>query len=671
MNVINSLPHAVKEIENTWITLADGCRLAARLWMPEDADDKPVPILLEYLPYRKRDGTAERDALTNPYLAGHGYACVRVDMRGAGESDGLLYDEYTRQEQDDALEVIDWLIAQPWCSGEVGIHGISWGGFNALQIAARGHPAIKAIIPICFTDDRYEDDIHYRGGCLLTENQGWCGQMMSYMSRPPDTLLRNDWRETWINRLQNQPLMLTPWMHHQHRDDYFKHGSVCEDISAIKAATLCVGGWGDGYKNAVARLINRLGPHVPVKGINGPWMHKYPHFATPGPRIDFLGEMIRWYDKYLKGIDNGAESDPTYRAYLMDSVRPSTTYAHRDGKWIAEPEGPGSRRTDTTLHLCPGALKISPQSAARQSVCSPQTVGLHGGTFCELSHFDNFPGDQSLDDGGSLVFETAPLEDDWAILGRPSVSLTLASDQPVANLAVRLSDVYPDTIATRVTVGVLNLTHRNSHETPEPLPVGHDVSVTVAMDECAYIVPKGHRLRLSISTSYWPTIWPSPIKATVNIALGQTTLSVPLYHAEAGDPVVSFDEPKHAAPVDFTPLEKGDLRCEVSTDAISGVVTLTKYDDHGSRQFPGHRLQVGTIQRAVFSIHPDDPLSARQETHWTQTVGRPGAMTRTETKTWMTADAETFYFGGSVEAFENDSLVSEKTWEDSTSRKLV
>src|SRR6056297_4270871 len=108
--------------------MSDGTRLAARIWMPDDAAEKPVPAVVEYIPYRKRDGVRLRDETMHPYVAGHGYACVRVDLRGSGDSDGVLTDEYLPQELDDGIEVIRWLAAQHWCSGRVGMIGISWGG---------------------------------------------------------------------------------------------------------------------------------------------------------------------------------------------------------------------------------------------------------------------------------------------------------------------------------------------------------------------------------------------------------------------------------------------------------------------------------------------------------------------------------------------------------------
>jgi len=157
-------PRRVRVVENDWIPLSDGTRLAAKLWLPEDAEEDPVPAILEYLPYRKRDATAHRDSIRHPYVAGHGYAIARVDIRGTGDSDGIILDEYLPQEQEDAVEVLAWLAAQPWCTGSLGMFGISWGGFNGLQVAARRPPGLKAIITVGSTDDRYADDVHYNGG---------------------------------------------------------------------------------------------------------------------------------------------------------------------------------------------------------------------------------------------------------------------------------------------------------------------------------------------------------------------------------------------------------------------------------------------------------------------------------------------------------------------------
>ena len=319
-NTVTDFPHPVKLIENTWIVLADGTRLAARIWLPEDADQKPVPAILEYLPYRKDDGTAIRDRVIHEYFAGHGYASVRVDIRGSGDLDGLLLDEYLPQEQQDALEVIEWLANQPWCTGKVGMMGISWGGFNSLQVAAHRPPALKAIITVCSTDDRYTDDCHYMGGCLLGSDMlNWASIMFAYNALPPDPAVVGDrWREMWVNRLENTPPFIESWVSHQQRDDFWKQGSVDEDYSAIQCPVYAVGGWVDPYTNSVPRLLEGLS--VPRKGLIGPWAHTYPHIGLPHPAIGFLQESLRWWDHWLKGIDTGIMDEPMLRAWMPESV---------------------------------------------------------------------------------------------------------------------------------------------------------------------------------------------------------------------------------------------------------------------------------------------------------------------------------------------------------------
>ena len=295
--------------------------------------------ILEHLPYRKRDGTTARDALTHPYFAGHGYACIRVDMRGNGDSEGLMEDEYSEQELQDACDVIAWAVAQPWCSGTAGMMGISWGGFNALQVAAKQPQALKAIITLCSTDDRYADDIHYKGGLLLNENMGWGATMLSYSSRPPDpAIVGEKWREMWLDRLEHEPFLPAVWLRHQRRDAYWKRGSVCEDFSTIKAATLAVGGWGDAYKNAVSRLVE--GIEAPAKGIVGPWIHKYPHFAVPraGDRLPAGGAAL--VGPLAEGHRHRRRAEPAMRVYVMDSVPPKDWYEERPDRWIAVDDWP-------------------------------------------------------------------------------------------------------------------------------------------------------------------------------------------------------------------------------------------------------------------------------------------------------------------------------------------
>jgi uncharacterized protein len=279
VTIRTDLPHAVTETEDLGIPMPDGTRLSARVWIPVDAASNPVPAVLEYIPYRKRDGTLPRDEMMHPYVAGHGYACVRVDMRGNGDSGGLMHDEYAQQEMDDALAVIDWLAKQPWCSGAVGMMGKSWGGFNCLQAAWNGHPALKAVVSVCSTTDRFADDIHFKGGCLLGENFGWGAVMLAYSSRPADPILRNDWRDDWLRRLDAEPWLAPVWAAHQSKDAYWKHGSVGEDWSRNRSLGAPVSAYGSaGAADRVPAdgfaLVGSLAEGHPERGRGGPGLSR-------------------------------------------------------------------------------------------------------------------------------------------------------------------------------------------------------------------------------------------------------------------------------------------------------------------------------------------------------------------------------------------------------------
>lgn len=672
MEHITTFPHKVVCEENVWIPLPDGTRLAARIWMPEDAPDAPVPAILEYLPYRKRDGTAARDALTHPYFAGHGYAGVRVDIRGNGESDGLMTDEYSQQEMDDALAVIDWLVAQDWCDGNVGMMGISWGGFNGLQVAALKPPALKAIITLCSTDDRFADDIHYSGGCLLNENLGWGSTMLSYSSRPPDPALVGErWREMWRERLENQPLLIDTWLSHQTRDAYWEHGSVCENFSSITAATLIVGGWGDAYSNAIPRLLDGL--TCPRKGIIGPWVHKYPHFAIPEPRIGFLQEALRWWDKWLKGVDTGVENDQDLRAYVMDSAPPKTWYTERPGRWVTATTWPAPSQEMETFYLSASQLNRRPSGANEPlEIISPETCGFDGGEYCAIWLGPDLPGDQRRDDNMSLVFDSAQLEAPIDILGAPTLALTVAAGQPFANIAVRLCDVRPDGSVARISHDVMNLRHRDGSAQPTAVVPGEAMDLTIQLDDIGYRIPAGHRLRVAISTAYWPLIWPTPAPVTLTVHLANARLDVPVCTGCAvAAPDDLFAPAQASAAQRLRTIREGGHQRILETDQANGAGTLRIVDDFGESEDLDTGLIAGEIAREVQSIHPDDPLCASMSTHWTQTCSRGDWSIRTEAYASIRSDAENFYIEARVEAFDGDEPFHTKTWSETVLREHV
>ncbi|UXN70653.1 CocE/NonD family hydrolase [Devosia neptuniae] len=651
--------------EHIWIPMSDGTRLGARLWLPED--DAKVPAVLEYIPYRKRDGTRGRDEPMHGYFAGNGYAAIRVDMRGTGESDGHMADEYLAQEQDDALEVIAWIAAQPWCDGNVGMMGKSWGGFNGLQVAARRPPALKAVISAYSTDNRYTDDIHYMGGLLLNDNLWWGTIMLAYQSRPLDPEIVGDsWRASWLERLQKLPFFPALWLEHQRYDAYWQHGSVCEDFSDIEVPVLAIGAWADSYTNAVPRLLEGL--KTPRKAIIGPWGHIYPHDGVPGPAIGFLQEAVRWWDHWLKGRDTGVMNEPDLRAYTSDSVAPEGTRNFTPGRWVGEAQWPSPEIGTTSFQLgADHGLHTGTAPAGQLSICSPQSHGKAGGEWMGTGCVGEHPTDQRLDDGGALVFDTPILADAIEVLGASVLRLKLSSDKPVAQVSVRLSDVRPDGSVTRVSYQVLNLTHRDSHAEPAPLVPGQAYDVAVKLNDCGYRFPAGHRIRVSIATAYWPMVWPSPEAATLTIDTATSRLDLPT-RSDTGDGAVSFAPPAHGPATPLTQLDPGSVKRWSSQDHVAGTTTyvtegigglfgegILRFDDIGTEL--SHSL------KRELTIADNDPLSAHYKLTQSYEMGRDGWRTKVDTVTEMHSDLTNFYIRGELTASENGAVVATRNWD--------
>ena len=669
ITVVTDFPYQVEVIENTWIGLSDGTQLAARIWLPQDACDTPVPAILEYLPYRKRDGTRDRDELTHPWYAGHGYAAVRVDIRGSGESQGILEDEYLKQEQDDALEILAWIASQDWCTGACGMIGISWGGFNGLQIAARRPPELKAIVTIASTDDRYSDDIHYMGGVMTNDSMSWASTMFGMNTRPPDPALVDNWRELWMARLEANDPWLIKWLHHQRRDGMWKHGSVIENHADIKAAVYAVGGWADGYSNAVPRML--AGLTCPRKGLIGPWAHKYPHFANPGPRIGFLQETLRWWDRWLKGVDNGIMDEPMYRVWMQDSHPPATWSGHREGRWVAEPCWPSPHIEDVALECATcGRLDCDGEPTSPVIIRTPLTMGQDQGEWCQYGLDHDAPGDQRAEDGCSVVFETGPLDDPLEILGAPVVELDVSADRPCAFVAARLCDVAPDGASTRVTYGVLNLTHRDSHEHPEPLEPGTIYRVRVQMNDIAQGFAAGHRIRLALSNAMWPLLLPSPEQ--VSLTLHRGVLHLPRRPRRADDASLPvFPAPESAQPWKTEVIAPASDR-RWTTREVTGEVRSSVLRDGGLVRDPATDWTFGARCEQHFDITENDPASARITITWTwrQMRESTGFDVSTTTRSSLACTRDDWVFEADCEAFENGRRVWARSWNETIPRDL-
>ena len=671
MRRVTDFPFAIEEHRHLAIPMPDGTTLSARLWLPEGAREAPVPAILEYIPYRKNDATYPRDAEVHRYFAGHGYASVRLDIRGSGESEGIMTDEYTEQELQDGFDAIQWLAQQPWCSGKVGMIGISWGGFNGLQVAAKQPPALSAVVTVCSTDDRYADDVHYMNGCLLNDNLSWASTMFARNTAPPDpTIVGEDrWRAMWLERLEHTGHWLIPWLTHQRRDAYWKHGSVCEDFTDVRCPVMAVSGYADGYVRSVFRLLENL--DVPRKGLVGPWAHKYPHLGRPGPAIGFLQECLRWWDRYLKDRDNGVDRDPMLHAYIQDPAEPRPDYDERPGRWVAEASWP-SENMQAARYLLTAAGELAPDDTAAdadraESLLahrSPAWVGGQGGKWCSYANPGDQPGDQRPDDAGSLVFDTAPLEADLDVLGQPVLDLGFSVDRPVAMIAVRLNDVHPDGQVTRATYAPFNLCHLNSHATPETLEPGKRYRVRVPLKHVGQRFAAGHRIRVAISTGYWPLAWPSPEPVTLSLVAGSTALELPERTPRPDDgsrtPVL---EAEAAEGAEREIVRPGSHRWQVTDAMERRRRTVYVSEDYSKAYQPANDLTLGYRGDEWLTLDGDDPATATGETKWWVEFERPGWEVRTVTRTKLTCDAENFYLEAEMSAQENGEDAFHKTWQ--------
>lgn len=664
--------HSYRVIEHTYITMSDGINLAAKLWLPANADKKPVPGILEYIPYRKRDMKAVNDHEMHAFFAGNGYAGIRVDLRGSGDSEGILRDEYLQQELNDGVEVIRWIASQPWCNGRVGMIGISWGGFNGLQIAMMQPPELKAVISVASSDDRYNDDVHYMGGCLLSDNLSWASVMFANNSAPPDPAIVGDkWRSMWLERLKGSGLWLKKWLQHQRRDDYWKHGSVCEDYASINCPVMVVSGWADGYSNTVFKLLENL--QAPCMGIVGAYGHKYPHMGGPGPPIDFLKKATEWWDQWLKDIDNGVKDEPMLKAWVLDSVSPLSS--KRPGRWVDEPKWPSPNTEEKEYPLDTfriGQQQQPPKEEKTMHIQSPLSVGLFAGKWCSYSESTDLPKDQREEDGGSLVLNSKILTEDYEIMGRPVLKLKIASDKRIAMIAARLSDVAPDGRATRVTYGVLNLCHRDSHEEPTELVPGQSYLVEVPMKYIAQRFPAGHQIRISISTSYWPLVWPSPQAAKLTLYPSESAIYLPKRNIREKDTSPkALEKPPPTDKLSTTLIAPPNREWSVKHNLANNVVRLKVKNDDPKYRLDDINLEIGRNVTERYSYANNNYDTVRGEVKGVRTFRRDDWFIKTITHTVLTSSRTDFIIRATLDAYEGDVRVFSQSFDEKIPRDLM
>ncbi len=510
------------------IPTRDGLTLSANVFLPR-AVAGPVPVILNTDPYRKDDWSSGWDLSLASYLAQHGYGYCRLDVRGTGSSDGVALDEYTEAETLDGHDAVEWLAAQAWCSGAVGMWGLSYGGFTSIQVASTRPPHLRAIVAVQATDDRYTDDVHYVGGAMTVSELAQYAVSQVAMNALPalPSAWGDRWKERWRERLEATPVWLFEWARQQRDGPYWRRGSLAPDYGRIEAAVLQLAGWMDEYVDAALRIQARCDNAAGRRTIVGAWVHGLPHHAYPAPNIDWLHETVRWFDHFLKGDANGVEVEAPLTWFHREPTPPERFPARLNGRWRATSAWPTPKADLRTLYLAARALVDVPEAPDFDHFSHNPTAGSRGGSLCwGAGHPPNgLAADLRLETWAGPTYTSSPLSEPLDILGAPLAVMHIAASQPVAHVVVRLGDELPDGQIEQVSEGILNLTHRDSHEHPTPLEPRRSYEVRVPLRAAGYRFPAGHRVHLSVASAHWPVIWPSPGPGELWIRYGPETPS--------------------------------------------------------------------------------------------------------------------------------------------------
>jgi putative CocE/NonD family hydrolase len=646
-------------IEPAWITMTDGVRLSADLYRREGAQPaEKRPVLLEYLPYRKHEARSRNYPLYS-YFIQRGYVVAAVDIRGTGNSEGrLIPHEYSEIEQRDGEAVIDWLSKQPWSNGNVGMFGISWGGFNSIQMAARNVPALKAIIAIDATEDLFQDDVHYMDGIMHLDS--WEMSMDLDNTRPgaPDYLIDDD---NFRNRFDTEPWMLT-YKTRQRDGPFWDRASVRDRYDDIRIPTLHIGGWYDGYRDSVPRMLEHV-KNTPVKAIMGAWHHTWPNEPYPGPGMEWRHEAVRWFDQFLKGQDTGILDEPRFAVFVRNWHPPGPHLAAAPGQWRYEDGWPIVRIRDHVLYPQPDhTLAAEAPAAATHRLRYLPSVGFEAGG--PVMWWGDVAHDQRGTDAFSLVYDSAPLEEDLEILGFPHALLAVAADATRANWIARLSDVAPDGTVTQVTGAAMNGSHRESAREPKAIVPGEPFELDVEMHFTSWVFPKGHRIRLAVNNAMWPMLWPTPEPITTELRLAGSRLRlpvvpfedrpVPAYLPPAQDPVYAGVESLDAG----TTSGYGEIS-SVDRNPATGTVVAKATNRSGTRYPWGTERSFETIR---YEINDGAPADAQVLGTHRLEVELPGRKLVWDAELSFRSDRENFHYRYRRRVSENGAVLREKTW---------
>ncbi len=656
----------------SWIPMEDGVRLAASLYVPDSAEaGAPVPVVLEALPYRKDDATASDRPEYERLCGEYGYAVARVDLRGTGSSEGIATDEYPASEQADLCQVIAWLAAQPWSTGSVGMYGTSYSGFNSLQVAAERPPALKAVVAIYASDDRYTDDVHYTGGALkLLDLVDYPLYMVALNALPPVPAIAGpDWRERWRARVEGLEPWLLRWLEEQADGPYWRQGSLRPAYERIACPTMLVAGWADGYRNATFRMLERL--RAPARLLFGPWSHMAIDTSLPGPRIDLVPEMVRWWDRWLRGRRNGVDEAPPVTVFVRHATRPAPDLDEVAGSWRDEPVWPPERARSLTLPLSGAA----PASEGVDRLAVRADVGSAAWISCAGHLPFGQPDDQRSDDAWSLVYDWE-LDEELEILGHPRLAVRVGSSAPVAFLSAKLCDVFPDGTSALVARGFLNLAQRRSRTDPEPMRPGVVEAVEVELDATSWVFPAGHRLRLSLAGTDWPNLVPPPAPVTLTVERDGSALTLPALDGPGPSPPPSLPPPRPADrpatastpdPRSMPSPPDPPTRWRVVRDVL-GRRTEAEIDHGGRTELPDGAVLVERYQGTVGTALDPGPTWARGSASYR--VEWPEATVATSVRLDLRGDADAFEVRLDLEAREGDELRWARTWRRRIPRHL-
>ena len=680
---------SIKIIENVWIPMADGSRLAARLFLPRTASQAPTGAVLEYLPYRKRDAYRYRDDVAGPFLAKAGIALLRVDIRGTGESDGAMVDEYMPIEQADALAVIAWIAHQPWCNGNVGMRGISYGSFTALQAAAKAPTELKAIVSTCGTEQRYLDDIHYRGGCLINDQYVWAMEWQVIMRAPPDPIIvgADRWRQMWQQRLDVTGPMTILWNEHPTLDAKWQSGSI-HDYGAIRCAIYNVAGMLDAYVPSATRMMERAS-QVPQKALIGPWAHKWPGYpqpsghrgvptaaanGNPGPGVDWLPVEARWWRHWLLGEGNGIMDEPRVWA-LREDAPPGTSYPHDTrGAWVSEPTWPADDIKARTLYLNAEGLQERTGAQTLLTHRTDLTIGFANRWSGASGDPETWWRDQATDDARCLRFDSTPLQEPLDIMGEPVFQVRVRADKPVAKLFARLTEVTAEGRSNFVSFALINLTHRNSDEKPAALVAGQDYDVRLKGHFACYRFSRGSRIRVALSETWWPVVWPSPELVTLQITAGASRVELPVRPVRGGEtpPFGTYRE-RYAVPGTAPAPYEGPLEnVQITGEPGSRTFTLTE----GSLEPKGEPIDgIQTVYKEAYklrrAIRENDPNSTEWEAEAINVYERPGWKVKLRAWSLCRSTPTHFVCSETFEAWDGERSIFSRSWEKKITRELV